>query len=115
NWKIIDRKRYGFQKAFKNFSAIEVAKFTVKDIELLMKDQGIIRNRAKIVATVSNAKKFIDIRKEYGSFRSFLDALDKSDNYSSVIKMLLKKFKHIGPSTAEMFLWSIGETIKLSR
>jgi len=111
SWKMIDEKWPNFRQAFKNFSVDEVAKFGEKDIERLLKDASIVRNRAKITAAINNAKQFQDIRKEYGSFQSYLDSLDKSDNYALVIKDLGKKFNRIGPSSANIFLYSVGENI----
>lgn len=111
-WKMIEEKWSNFKKAFKNFSIDEVAKFGESDIKRLMGDSGIIRNQAKIVATINNAKQFQNIRKEYGSFQSYLDRLDKSNNYGSVIKELSKKFNRLGPSSGRIFLYSVGEKVR---
>jgi len=112
SWKLIDKKWPNFKKAFKNFSIPDVARFDEKDVERLVRDAGIVRNRAKIIATINNAKQFQEIRKEYGSFRYYLDSLDKSNNYALVIKELGKKFNRIGPSSARIFLYSVGENIR---
>jgi len=112
SWRMIDEKWLDFKKAFRGFSIAEVARFDEEDIKRLMGDAGIVRNRAKIVATINNAKQFQDIRKEYGSFQSYLDGLDKSNNYVSVIKELSKKFSRLGPSSARIFLYSVGEKIE---
>jgi len=112
SWKMIDEKWPNFKKAFKNFFIDDVAKFGEKDIERLMSDRGIVRNRAKIIATINNAKQFQNIRREYGSFQSYLDSLDKSNNYTLVIKELGKNFSRIGPSSARIFLYSVGENIR---
>ena len=101
-----------FKRAFKNFSIDEVAKFDNSDIMRLMGDTGIVRNRAKIIATINNAKQFQNIRKQYGSFQRCLDGLDKSENYTLVIKELGKKFSRVGPSSARIFLYSVGENIR---
>ncbi|MEM1540118.1 MAG: DNA-3-methyladenine glycosylase I [Candidatus Bathyarchaeia archaeon] len=111
-WRMIDEKWPNFEKAFKNFSVDEVAKFGDDDVKRLISDAGIVRNRAKIMAIISNAKQFQNIRKEYGSFKSYLDGLDKSNNYASAIKELSKKFKRLGPSSARIFLFSVGENIR---
>lgn len=73
SWKMIDRKWLNFKKAFKNFSINEVAGFDDKDIARLLNNPGIVRNRAKILATINNARQFQNIKKEYGSFQQFLD------------------------------------------
>lgn len=111
SWKMIDRKWPNFKRAFKDFSIDKVAKFSEQEVEQLMKDASIVRNRAKIIATIDNARQFQNIRKEYGSFRSYLDNLDKSSNYASIIKELGKRFSRIGPSSARIFLYSVGEDI----
>ena len=112
SWKIIDKKWPNFKKTFKNFSIDEVAKFGEDDMARLMSDAGIVRNRAKIIATINNAKQFQNIRKDYGSFQSYLDSLDKSKNYALVIKELGKKFSRLGPSSTRIFLFSVGENIR---
>jgi len=112
SWKMIDEKWPNFKKAFKNFSIAEVAEFDEKDIKRLMSDAGIVRNQAKIIATVNNAKQLQNIKKEHGSFQSYLDRLDKSNNYASVIKELGKKFSRLGPSSARIFIYSVGEQIR---
>lgn len=112
SWRMIDKKWLGFQKVFKGFSIGIVAEFGEKDVQQLMNDTSIVRNRAKIVAAVNNAKQFQTIKQEYGSFQRYLDSLDKSDNYSRVIKELGKKFNRIGPSSARIFLYSVGEDIQ---
>ncbi len=112
NWKMIDEKWPNFKEAFKNFSIDQVAKFTENDVKRLMKNAGIVRNQAKIVAAIKNAQHFQDIKKEYGSFRLFLSGLDKSNNYASVVKELGKRFQRLGPSSAGIFLYTVGEDFK---
>jgi DNA-3-methyladenine glycosylase I len=112
SWKVIEKKWPYFRKVFKNFSIDDVAKFGEKDIERLVTDSSIVRNRAKIIATINNAKRFQSIKKEHESFQRYLDSLDKSNNYASVIKDLRKKFNRMGPSSARIFLYSVGENIK---
>jgi 3-methyladenine DNA glycosylase Tag len=77
-----------------------------------MKDEGVVRNRGKIEAIIQNANRFMEIKKQYGSFQAYLDSLDKSKNYSKVIAELSRQFKWMGPSSATMFLYTIGENIK---
>ena len=112
SWKIIDKKWPNFKNAFKNFSIGKVEEFSENDVQRLMSDASIVRNRAKIIATINNAKQFRNIKKEYGSFQRYLDSLDKSSNYALVIKELGKKFSRIGPSSARIFLYSVGENIR---
>ena len=112
SWKMIDKKWPNFKEAFKNFSIDDVAKFSEQNLQHLIGDARIVRNRAKIIATINNAKQFENIKKEYGSFQHYLDSLDKSGNYALVIKELGKKFSRIGPSSARIFLYSVGENIR---
>jgi DNA-3-methyladenine glycosylase I len=114
SWKMIDKKWPNFREAFKNFSINEVARFSDNDVERLRNNPGIVRNRTKIVATIHNARKFQNIRKEFGSFQRFVDGLDKSNNYDLVIKKLGKIFNRVGPSSARIFLYSVGEKIEHS-
>jgi DNA-3-methyladenine glycosylase I len=72
SWFTILKRRDGYRKAFAGYDAKKVAAFTDKDIERLMQDTGIIRNRNKILATVSNAKCFLEVQKEFGSFCNYL-------------------------------------------
>lgn len=72
SWITILRRRDGYRKAFAKFDARKVAKFSEQDVERLMQDTGIIRNRLKIKATISNAQLFLNIQEEYGSFCSYL-------------------------------------------
>lgn len=72
SWITILRKRENYRRLFANFDAQKVASFTQDDIERLMLNPGIIRNRLKINAAVSNAKLFIQVQKEFGSFDAYL-------------------------------------------
>lgn len=68
SWITILRKRENYRKAFANFDPKKVARFTDDDVERLMNDPGIVRNRLKIRAAISNARLFLDLQKEFGSF-----------------------------------------------
>ncbi len=72
SWITVLRKREGYRKAFANFDAAKVARFTEKDIEKLMLNEGIVRNRLKIQAAISNAKLFLGLQEEFGSFRNYI-------------------------------------------
>ena len=72
SWITILRRREGYRKAYADFDVHKVAAFTGDDVERLMQDSGIIRNRAKIVSSISNAQKFIEVQKEFGSFDKYL-------------------------------------------
>jgi len=72
SWITILRRREGYRKAFANFDVQKVAAFTEKDVARLMADEGIIRNKLKVNAAISNAKLFIAIQKEFGSFSDYM-------------------------------------------
>jgi DNA-3-methyladenine glycosylase I len=72
SWITILRRRDGYRKAFADFDVHKVAAFTDKDVERLMQDTGIIRNRLKILAAINNAKLFIEVQKEFGTFDKYL-------------------------------------------
>jgi len=112
NWQVIDKKWSSIKKAFLNFKIEKIACFTDADIEKLMKDPGIIRNKGKIKAIIQNAQNFKLIEKQYGSFQKYIDSLDKSNNYANVVKDLVNKFKWLGPPSASLYLYTIGEKIK---
>ena len=72
SWLTILRKRENFRKAYENFDVSKVAGFDLKKIDELMTNQGIIRNRLKIAASIRNAKHFIEIVEEFGSFNRYI-------------------------------------------
>lgn len=72
NWAIMIQKRENFRAAFANFDPVKVAKFDNRKVELLLQDAGIIRHRGKIEAAIGNAKAFLQIQKEFGSFDAYL-------------------------------------------
>jgi DNA-3-methyladenine glycosylase I len=111
NWRVIDSKWSGMRKAFANFNINKVACYTSADVQRLMQDTDIVRNKRKIEATIYNAQGFQAIKKQYGTFKAYIDSLDKSNNYSNVVKDLIDKFKFLGPSTASTFLYSVCEKI----
>ncbi|NIF06047.1 DNA-3-methyladenine glycosylase I [Chryseobacterium sp. Tr-659] len=72
SWYTILSKRENFRKAFDQFNYKKIAVYSDKKVEELMNDSGIIRNRLKILATITNAQKFMDVQKEFGSFSSYI-------------------------------------------
>ncbi|RJQ28839.1 DNA-3-methyladenine glycosylase I [Candidatus Parcubacteria bacterium] len=72
SWITVLRKREAYRKAFANFNPVRVARFGQKDIGKLLQNEGIIRNRMKIEAAVNNAKQFLNIQKEFGSFYLYM-------------------------------------------
>jgi DNA-3-methyladenine glycosylase I len=72
SWATILKRRDGYRKAFAEFDPTKVAKFTPAKIEKLLKDPGIIRNRLKVNAAVNNAKRFLEVQKEFGTFDKYI-------------------------------------------
>ena len=72
SWQTVLNKRANYHKAFENFNAKKIAHYEDKDVKRLLSDPGIIRNRLKIAATILNAKKFLEIQKEFGSFDAYI-------------------------------------------
>ena len=72
SWRTILHKRENFRKAFHGFNPEKIAKYGEKDVERLMNDAGIIRNKLKIQGAIANAKKFLEMQKEFGSFDKYI-------------------------------------------
>jgi len=72
SWSTILNKRENFRKAFHAFDPAQVARYTAKDVKRLLADAGIIRNRLKIEAAISNAQKFLEVRQEFGAFDKYI-------------------------------------------
>jgi DNA-3-methyladenine glycosylase I len=72
SWKTILNKRENFRKAFDNFDAIKISAYDEAKYVSLLNDAGIIRNRAKIRATITNAQAFLDVQKEFGTFDKYI-------------------------------------------
>jgi DNA-3-methyladenine glycosylase I len=73
NWQVINGKWVTTKKAFANFDIKEIACFTESDVQCLLNDPGIVRNKGKIKAIIQNAQNFVAIEKRYGSFQKYLD------------------------------------------
>ena len=72
SWSTILKRRHGYRKAFAQFDPVKVARFTPARVEKLLLDPGIIRNRAKVESTVRNAKAFLAVEKEFGTFDAYV-------------------------------------------
>jgi len=72
NWKTILRRREGYRKAFNGFDFNKIAKYTEKDVERLLQDERIIRNKLKVNSTILNAQVFLKIQEEYGTFSNYI-------------------------------------------
>jgi DNA-3-methyladenine glycosylase I len=72
SWLTILKRREGYRAAFLNFDVLRVARFDAADVERLMQDAGIIRNRLKVSSAIANARAFIAVQQEFGSFDAFI-------------------------------------------
>jgi DNA-3-methyladenine glycosylase I len=72
SWSTILNKRAGYRRAFAGFDPQKVAKFTDERIETLLQDPGIVRNRLKVRSAVNNARRFLEVQREYGSFSDYI-------------------------------------------
>lgn len=123
SWLTILRKREGFRKAFRNFDPEAVAAFDETDIQRLLTDEGIIRSRAKIAATIAGAKIFLEMQENGGDFSQWVwklaggkpipnetgEVLAKTP-LSEAISAALKKrgFKFVGPTIVYAWMQAVG-------
>jgi len=107
SWATILRKRPAFRAAFAGFDVDRVADFADADVERLMGDAGIIRNRLKIAATIDNAKRIQELRRSYGSFANWLDAHHPRSR-EEWVKLFRKTFRFTGGEIVNEFLMSLG-------
>ena len=126
SWRIVLNKRQNFKKAFSNFNPKRVAGYDALRIKKLFKDPGIVRNRLKIAGAVQNAKVFLQIQKEFGSFDHYiwqftnhqtlqnkwaqLKQLPAKSKESDVMSLDLKKrgFTFVGSTTCYAYMQAAG-------
>ena len=110
SWRTILNKEKGFRKAYHGFDIKKVAKYKEKDIERLLNDASIIRNRLKINAAINNAEQLVRIQKEFGSFRRWLDthAKELKQDKEKWLKLFKSNFKFVGGEIVGEFLMSIN-------
>ena len=107
SWATILRKRLAFRAAFAEFNVDRVAAFWTADVERLMSDAGIIRNRLKIAATIDNARRIQELRRSHGSFAGWLDAHHPRPR-EDWVKLFKKTFRFTGGEIVNEFLMSLG-------
>jgi DNA-3-methyladenine glycosylase I len=107
SWTTILKKKDNFFKAFDNFEIKKVAAYKEKKIEQLLSDAGIIRNRLKVHAAVENAKTLLQIQKEHGSFKNWLDKHHPKTK-EEWVKLFKKTFRFTGGEIVNEFLVSTG-------
>jgi len=107
SWGTILAKENNFYEAFDHFSIVSVAKYGPSDLERLMLNKGIVRNKLKIEAVMYNARQIMGIKEEFVSFYQWLD-----ENHPKTIeewtKLFKKRFKFVGGEIVREFLMSIG-------
>lgn len=97
SWETILKRRPAYRRLFHRFNPVKVAKMTDEELEMILKDDSIIRNRLKVFAARQNAKVFLEIQKEFGSFDSYLWSFVKN----KPIKNKWKSFNEVPVTTPE--------------
>lgn len=128
SWSTILKRRQTYRKAFSNFDPLKVSKYTQKDVSRLLKDKGIIRNKLKIQSAINNARQFLAVQKEFGSFDAYiwsfvnnvpiknshkkLGDIPPSTEISDKISKGLKKrgFNFVGSTICYAFMQAVGIT-----
>ncbi|MCL5948994.1 MAG: DNA-3-methyladenine glycosylase I [Candidatus Bathyarchaeota archaeon] len=126
SWWLILERREAFREAFDGFNPAKVAKYAAKDVERLMKTPGVVKNRAKILATITNAQQVLNVQKEFGSFDAFIwqfvngkaiqnafkdfSEMPAETEQSRAMSRELKKrgFKFVGPTICYAFMQAAG-------
>jgi DNA-3-methyladenine glycosylase I len=125
-WLLILQRRDSFRIAFDNFNPEKISKYTSRDVERLMETPNIVRNQLKIKAAINNAEKFLEVKKELGSFNDYvwgfvngktihnsfatLEDLPAETEASRVMSQDMKKrgFKFVGPTICYAFMQAAG-------
>ena len=108
SWKVVESKWPGIKAAFHAFDPKKISKMTIDDIDALLQDKRIIRNRHKVEAIVSNAQRLLELDEKYGGFRKYLRSFRSFDETAKDLK---KQFKFLGDMGVYHFLWVIGENV----
>lgn len=108
SWRVIEAKWPGFQQAFHGFDPARIAALSPDEVDALTDDTRIVRNRRKIESTIHNAATMLDLEREYGSFKAYLDA---QGDFSSRVADMRRRFKHVGAFGAYYFLYVVGEPV----
>jgi len=106
SWETVLRKRAAFRRAFARFAPAKVASFGSRDVTRLLKDTGIIRNRAKIEAAVANARAFLTVQREFGTFDAYVWRFTDKDKLSKELRA--RGFRFVGPTIVESFMQAVG-------
>ncbi len=106
SWETILRKRAAYRSAFASFDPKKVARFGARDVARLMRDEGIVRNRLKITSAVANAKAFLAVAEEYGSFDTYVWGFRDPVELSRDLRK--RGFRFVGPTICESFMEATG-------
>jgi 3-methyladenine DNA glycosylase Tag len=110
NGAVVDHKWANFRRAFAEFSVPVVAAFRRPDVRRLVNDKGIIRYRAKIEATIANARAMTDLQRQFRSFRRYLNGFEPHEQGALYVD-LRRRFTHLGPYGARTFLRRVGHDV----
>lgn len=110
SWGVIRDKWPNFCRAFDGFDVETVANYGARDVDRLLSDPGIVRNGRKVEATIQNARIMRGLIAEYGSIYNYLRSLDGL-SYAERRRRLTRRFHHLGPTGAFVFLYTVGEDV----
>ena len=110
SWRVVDAKWAGIRDAFSGFDPHVVAELDAHDIDALMADPRVIRNRAKLEGTVDNAQTLLELDAEHGSFRRYLRS---HGDFEATVADLKRQFRFLGDTGAYYFLFTVGEPVPL--
>lgn len=108
SWKVVENKWPEIKAAFRGFDPAVISKLDITDIDKLVQDRRVIRNRRKIEAIVGNAVRLLELDKQYGGFRKYLRSFA---SFEELTKDLRKQFKYLGDVGSYHFLWVVGEKV----
>ena len=109
SWSVIRNKWINFRKAFDEFDIEKVANYGLKDLERLINNRNIVRNRQKIGATVENARLMKKLIEQHGSFKIYLDSLE--GDYYRKAEELTHQFGNLGRTGVFVFLYCVNEEV----
>lgn len=107
SWDTILKKEANFRKAYDSFEIVRVASYSQEDIDRLLSDKGIIRNKLKINAAIYNAQQILKLQKEHGSYKAWLNK-NHPLGLENWVKLFKKTFKFTGGEITNEFLMSTG-------
>jgi DNA-3-methyladenine glycosylase I len=125
-WETVLKKRENYRKAFDDFNPSKISCYSEEDVKRLLADSGIIRNRLKVNAAISNAQRFLEIQKEFGSFDNYIWSFVGSNSIKNRFRSLSelpaktresdamstdlrrRGFKFVGPTICYAFMQAVG-------